>query len=177
MTARCTTRQAHLWTPLPDELLQLARQNLALLTELATHYEVARLGPPSPLRTLSRPQEVVDYLGHELVDLAQEQLRVLSLDTRNHVLCATLVYQGGVSSIPIRIADCFREAVRLGAVSVILCHNHPGGDATPSPEDVAMTADAVQAGKLLGITVLDHVIVSSNGHVSLAERKLLPHAA
>jgi DNA repair protein RadC len=171
---RSAPRQAHLLTPEPSELLHLARENLALLTELAAHYEVARLGPPTPVRTVHNPEDVVTYLGPEMVDLAHEQLRVVSLDTRNQIMAVSLVYQGGVNCVNVRIADCFRDAVRLGAVSVVLVHNHPSGDPSVSQEDQSLSADAVKAGALLGIRVVDHIVVARQGHVSLARQHLLP---
>lgn len=177
MSRRPAAGQVSLLRPAPDELLQLARQALALLTELAAHYEVARLGPPAQPLTIARPQDVADYLGPELADLAQEQLRVVLLNVKAHVVGAPLVYQGGVNAIEVRLADVFREAVRAGAASLILCHNHPTGDLTPSPEDVAVTGEAMRAGRLLGINVLDHIILGKGGrHVSLRERGLLPAA-
>jgi DNA repair protein RadC len=81
-----------------------------------------------------------------------------------------LVYQGGINATAIRLADCFREAVARGAAAIILCHNHPSGDPTPSAEDVLLTRDASRVGDLLGIELLDHIVVARNGHVSLRER-------
>ena len=78
----------------------------------------------------------------------------------------------GSDAMNVRVADCFREAVRSGAVAIILCHNHPSGDPEPSPEDVRITAEAVRAGELLGVEVLDHVVVAGQRHVSLRERGL-----
>lgn len=161
------------FTPEAAELLHLARQNLRLLTDLAAHYEVARLGPPVDDRTISRPQDVVAYLAPEMADLAQEQLRVVLLTTKNTVIGCCLVYQGGINAISVRLADCFREAVRAGAAALILVHNHPSSDPTPSPEDVALTAEAARVGALLGVDVLDHLIIGGQGrHVSLRERGL-----
>jgi len=164
---------------LPDttDLLDLVRQNLRLLTDLAAHYEVARLGPPADARVIARPLDVAEYLAPELADLAQEQLRVVLLDTKHRVVGCELVYQGGINCCNIRLADCFRGAVRAGAAALILVHNHPTGDPTPSPEDVTVTADAARAGTLLGVDVLDHVIVGQQGrHVSLRERGLFTPA-
>lgn len=159
----------------PDaaELLHLARQNLRLLTDLAAHYEVARLGPPVDSRAITKPLDVAEYLAPELEDLAQEQLRVVLLDTKHRIIGCGMVYQGGINAVSIRLADCFREAVRAGAAALVLAHNHPSGDPTPSPEDVALTLEAARVGAILGIEVLDHVIVGrASGHVSLRERGL-----
>jgi DNA repair protein RadC len=108
-----------------------------------------------------------------MADLAQEQLRVLLLDIKNRLVGATLVYQGGANAIVIRLADCFREAVRVGAAAIVLAHNHPSSDATPSEEDVRVTREAAQVGDLLGIEVLDHIVIGggrSGTFVSLRER-------
>lgn len=154
-------------------MLHLVRQNLRLLTDLAAHYEVARLGPPVNSRAITKALDVAEYLAPELADLAQEQLRVVLLDTKHHIIGCSLVYQGGLNAVSIRLADCFREAVRAGAAALVLAHNHPSGDPTPSPEDVAVTVDAARIGTLLGIDVLDHVIVGrADRHVSLRERGL-----
>ena len=159
--------------PGATELLDLARQNLRLLTDLAAHYEVARLGSPPSDRTISRPQDVAEYLAPEMADLAQEQLRVVLLTTKHTIIGCCLVYQGGINSISVRLADCFREAVRAGAAALILVHNHPSNDPTPSPEDVALTVEAARVGALLGVDVLDHVVIGGQGrHVSLRERGL-----
>jgi DNA repair protein RadC len=107
-----------------------------------------------------------------MADLAQEQLRILLLDIKNRLIGATLVYQGGANAIVIRLADCFREAVRAGAAAIVLAHNHPSHDPTPSEEDVRATREAAQVGDLLGIEVLDHLILGAGPRdfVSLRER-------
>ena len=105
--------------------------------------------------------------------LAQEQLRVLLLNTRNHVLGQRVIYQGNVNSSVIRPAEVFRPAVIESAPSIIISHNHPSKDPTPSPEDVSITRELVQAGKLLGIDLLDHVVIGGGRWVSLKERKLM----
>jgi len=153
-------------------LTHLARENLALLAELVQRYEVARQTDSRGRLQLLKPADVAGYLGPEMADLAQEQLRVLLLDIKNRLIGAALVYQGGANAIVIRLADCFREAVRVGAAAVVLAHNHPSGDPTPSPEDVRVTREAAQVGDLLGIELLDHIVISSGpgNFVSLRER-------
>ena len=105
--------------------------------------------------------------------LAQEQLRVLLLNTRNQVRGQRVIYMGNVNSSVIRPAEVLRAAVIESAPSIIISHNHPSGDPTPSPEDVSITRELVQAGKLLGIDLLDHVVIGGDGWVSLKERKLM----
>ena len=112
----------------PDaaSLLHLVRENLRLLGELAFSHEGSGLSPRSGGKVVRGPLDLVAYLGPEMADLPQEQLRVVLLDTKNHVLGITLVYQGGLNSLVVRLADVFREAVARGAAAIILVHNHPG---------------------------------------------------
>ncbi|HVA85581.1 MAG TPA: JAB domain-containing protein [Candidatus Saccharimonadales bacterium] len=174
MTRRGDSRQVTFLSPDSATLLHLVRENLRLLAELASTAEVALLDATKDGRPVRGPADVAAYLGTELAGLAQEQLRVVCVDTRNRILATPLVYQGGLNATVIRIADCFREAVRLGAAAIVLVHNHPSGDPTPSPEDVRLTAEVSRAGDLLGIDVLDHVVVGSgpDQYVSLRERGL-----
>ena len=165
-------RQLSLLPPEAAALLHLVRENLRLLSELVTRYEVGLLQPPAEERSVRCPADVATYLGAELSNLAQEQLGVVLLDTRNRIAGTQLVYQGGLNSTAIRLADCFREAVARGAAAIILVHNHPSGDPTPSPEDVRLTREAGRAGDLLGVELLDHIVVGRQGHVSLRERGL-----
>ncbi|HMN31537.1 MAG TPA: JAB domain-containing protein, partial [Caldilineaceae bacterium] len=104
--------------------------------------------------------------------LEQEQLRVVLLDTKNYVLRLHTVYSGSLNSAVVRVGEIFREAIRANAASCILAHNHPRGDPTPSPEDVRVTEAVVQAGALLDVRVLDHLIIGRNRYVSLKERGL-----
>jgi DNA repair protein RadC len=157
--------------------LHLVRENLRLLAELAGRYEVSGLSPTLDRLTVRKPADVAAYLSAEMAPMAQEQLRVVLLDSRNHVMSSALVYQGGLNATVIRLGDCFRDAVASGAAAVVLVHNHPSGDPTPSPEDVRLTADASRAGDLLGVELLDHIVIGQSGHVSLRELGLYSPAA
>ncbi len=173
MTGGGDTHQVSFLTPPSATLLHLVRENLRLLGELASTGEVPLLEPPKSGRSVCKPADVAAYLGTELGALAQEQLRVVCLDTKNRILATSLVYQGGLNATVIRLADCFREAVRLGAAAIVLVHNHPSGDPTPSPEDVRLTAEAGRAGEFLGIDLLDHlIVVGAHHYVSLREKGL-----
>ena len=165
-------RQISLLPPDGATILHLIRENLRLLGGLTARYEVPGLGVSPEGPDLRGPADVVAYLGPELADLAQEQLRVALLDTKNRVIGTQLVYQGGINATSIRLADCFREAVARGAAAVIFAHNHPSGDPTPSPEDVRLTREAGRVAEMLGIELLDHIVIGGQGHVSLRERGL-----
>ncbi|MBM3151616.1 MAG: JAB domain-containing protein [Chloroflexi bacterium] len=108
----------------------------------------------------------------EMSALEQEHLRVFLLDTRNRVLDIVEVYKGSINSSQVHVGELFKTAIRRNASAVIVVHNHPSGDPTPSPDDVAVTRALIQAGKLLGIEVLDHLVIGYNRWVSLKERGL-----
>lgn len=165
-------RQISLLPPDAAAILHLVRENLRLLAEMVSRYEVGRLEAAANGHTIRKPTDLAEYLGAEMADLAQEQLRVVILDTKNHILGSSLVYQGGLNATVVRLGDCFREAVRQGAAALILVHNHPSGDPTPSPEDVRLTAEAAKAGELLGVEVLDHLVIGRPNFVSLREQGL-----
>ncbi len=117
------------------------------------------------------PGDAVQLLIPEMVGLQQEQMRVVLLNTKNSVVAISTVYQGSVHTTVVRVSELFREAVRYNCAALILAHNHPSGDPAPSPEDVAVTREIVQAGKLLDIDVLDHLVIGdANRWVSLKER-------
>jgi DNA repair protein RadC len=116
------------------------------------------------------PRDVGERLVPQMGYLEREELRVVLLNTRNAVLRQVTVYQGNVSSSLVRIGQLFRDAVRLNATGVILVHNHPSGDSTPSPDDLRLTAEALAAGRLLDIQLLDHLIVAGDTFVSLRDR-------
>ncbi len=105
------------------------------------------------------PEEVANFVQYEMAALDQEQLRVILLDTRNRFQKMITLYTGSLNSSTVRIGELFKEAIRMNAASIILIHNHPSGDPSPSPEDINLTRAAVQAGKLLDIEVLDHIII------------------
>lgn len=116
--------------------------------------------------------DVAHLLLPEMMWLSQESLRVLLLNTRNDVLGVREVYTGTVNSADVRVSEVFRDAVRENCKSVIVVHNHPSGDPTPSGEDVRVTGKLLEGGKLLDIELLDHVILARDGYVSLKERRL-----
>jgi DNA repair protein RadC len=113
------------------------------------------------------PEDIVLLLGMEMMLLEQEELRVVLLDTKHHIIAISDVYRGSVNSVSVRMAELFKPAIRHGATAVALVHNHPSGDPAPSAADIQMTRETVAAGKLLDIPVIDHVIIGRGKHVSL----------
>ncbi|MGC8879784.1 MAG: RadC family protein [Anaerolineae bacterium] len=127
---------------------------------------------PEERPQVTSPAAAAALLMAEMAWLEQEHLRVLLLDTKNRVLATPTVYIGNVNTTVVRIAELFREAIRYNSTALIVAHNHPSGDPSPSPEDVQMTRQIVQAGQLLSIEVLDHLIIGHNRFVSLKEHGL-----
>ena len=108
---------------------------------------------------ITGPEDVASYLRPTIAHLPQEQLRVLWLDTRNQVIGQHMAHQGTGNAAPVRAADVFRPAMAAGATAIIIAHNHPSGDPTPSHEDINITKLLRKAGNELGIELLDHVVV------------------
>jgi DNA repair protein RadC len=129
--------------------------------------------PPTTIRC---PADVARLLAPELAataTVAQEQMWVVVLNSKNRVLDAVHLYKGTLTSSAVRVAEVFKPAIAANGASIVLAHSHPSGDPTPSPEDVQVTAQAVKAGALLDIEVLDHVVIGHEGRfVSLKERGL-----
>lgn len=121
---------------------------------------------------INSPSDAANLVKYDMSALEQEHLRVILLDRRNQVMEVNEVYRGSVSSSQVRVGEVFKEAIRKNASALIVVHNHPSGDPTPSPDDVAVTRAIVQAGKLLDIDVLDHLVIGSGRWVSLKEQKL-----
>jgi len=118
------------------------------------------------------PADAANLLMLEMGLLEQEHMRLILLDAKNRVLDTPTIYIGSLHTSAIRVGELFREAVRGNCAAIIVAHNHPSGDPTPSPEDVKVTEQIVAAGKLLDIEVLDHLILGRQRYVSLKERGL-----
>ncbi|NIS81439.1 MAG: DNA repair protein RadC [Anaerolineales bacterium] len=127
---------------------------------------------PEERPTIQSPEDAAALLLYEMGALEQEHLRVLLLDTRNRLIRMVDVYRGSLNSSTVRIGEIFRDAVRVNAASIIVAHNHPSGDPTPSPEDVSVTRSLIEAGELLDIEVLDHLVVGKSRYVSLKSKGL-----
>ena len=128
---------------------------------------------PRPRRHSPNPHRGVPPVAPEMAGLAQEQVRILLLDSRNHVVGQRVIYQGNVNSAMVRPAEVLRPAVVAAIPHVIICHNHPSGDPTPSADDTALTRQLVEAADLLGIQIVDHMVIGGDGAVSLKEHGLM----
>lgn len=127
---------------------------------------------PTERPAIHCPADAANILDYFIGSLDHEEMWVVDLDTRNRVMSLVKLYQGSVNSSQVRVAEVFRQSILENAPAVIVAHNHPSGDTSPSPEDASVTRAIFQAGKLLDIDLLDHIIVSKGRFTSLKERGL-----
>jgi DNA repair protein RadC len=147
----------------------------AKATQIKAALELGRrlmAAAPQERLQVRSPLDVANLLMLEMSLLEQEQLRVVLLDTKNFIIRVHSVYTGSLNSAVVRISEIFREPIRTNSAAIVVTHNHPSGDPTPSPEDVRVTEMIVEAGALLDIDVLDHLIIGRNRFVSMKERGL-----
>ena len=161
------------WRPSEVELRAVPGVGVARAAQLAAAFEIGRrllADWPTGRWSVSAPRDVGERLVLQMGRLEREELRVVILNAKNVVLRVTTVYQGNVSASLVRVGELFRDAVRASGSGVILVHNHPSGDPTPSPDDLHLTAEAIAAGRLLDIDVLDHLVIGHDAFVSLRDR-------
>jgi DNA repair protein RadC len=155
------------------ELAAIPGIGAAKAARLAAAFELGRRSMadwPAGRWTIRSPRDVADRLVVEMGRLEREELRVVALNAKNVVQRVSTAYVGNVSASLVRVGELFRDAVRLDASGIVLVHNHPSGDPTPSPDDLHLTAEAIAAGRLLDIDVLDHVVIGHDAWVSLRDR-------
>lgn len=157
------------------ELTQVKGVGPAKAVEIKAALEIGRrlmASAPQEKARVTSPADAANLLMSEMMFLEQEHLRLILLDTRNGVLGTPTIYVGSLNTSVIRIGELFRAAIKENAAAFIVAHNHPSGDPSPSPEDINVTRQIVQAGRLLDISLLDHVIIGHQRYVSLKERGL-----
>ena len=120
--------------------------------------------------TIRSPEDAAAYLMTDMSSLTQEHFVVLFLNVKNEVLHKQTIFIGSLNSSIVHPREIFREAVKRSAASIICAHNHPSGNPTPSPEDIDVTKRLTEAGALMGIEVLDHVIIGDHQFISLKEK-------
>jgi DNA repair protein RadC len=154
------------------ELCQVPGIGLSRSVQIKAALELGRRSTrPDDRYQNTSPADAASLL-YGMDGLDQEHLVVITLDTKNRVLSQETLYIGNVNTSIIRVSEVFRLAIRQNATAIIISHNHPSGDPSPSPEDVRVTRQVVEAGKLLDIEVLDHLVIGHQNYVSLKERGL-----
>lgn len=121
---------------------------------------------------ITSPADVARLMQVEMGYLDQEHLRAICVDTKNRVQKVHTIYIGSLNASMVRVGEVFKEAIKLNSAAIIVVHNHPSGDPTPSVEDVMVTRQIIEAGKLLDIDVLDHLVIGHGRYVSMRERGL-----
>jgi len=158
------------------ELQQLvAGISVGRVAQLKAAIELGRRiarGDQAQRRQIKSPSDIADVLLLEMSHLDQEHLRTVLLDTKNQVQTICTVYIGSLNASLVRVGEVFKEALKRNSAALIVVHNHPSGDPTPSPEDVLITHQIVAAGKLLDVDVLDHLVIGQGRFVGMRERGL-----
>jgi len=157
------------------ELQQTAGIGEATAARLIAALELGRRFIFIPLElgdTIRTPADVANLLIAQMGHLDHEEFWVMILNTKNKLVHIDRLYKGNLNTCYIRVSEVFRQAIRMNAAAIMVAHNHPSTDPTPSPEDNRVTEKIVQAGSMLGIDVLDHVIIGGNRYVSLREKGL-----
>lgn len=121
---------------------------------------------------LTTPQSVADYYMQDMRHLTREQVLLLMLDSKNKLIKDMVISEGTVNTSIMPTREVFVQAVKQEAVNIILLHNHPSGDPTPSAEDIRVTKRLAEAGNLIGISLMDHIIIGDNRYISLKEQGL-----
>lgn len=122
---------------------------------------------------ISSPKDAADYVMDEMKYLQKEHLRVIMLNTKNMVICSKDVSMGSLNSSIVHPREIYTEAIKRCSASIIICHNHPSGDPTPSLEDINITKRLAECGKIIGIELIDHIVIGDGTYISLKEKGVL----
>lgn len=140
------------------------------VVELFNRFRRLKVGEEFSITT---PKKVADLLSNEMANMKQEKFRLLLLNTKNKVIRIKDVFVGSLDTAIVHPREVFNEAVKYSASKIVICHNHPSGDPTPSKEDISLTKRIRECGTLMGIELLDHVIIAKNGYFSMKEKGII----
>lgn len=159
-----------------SELCAVKGVGLAKATSIKAAFALAARYQARKLESLDRftsPEQIFDYFHHEFRDCRKEYFLVLLLDGKNRIIRRVQISEGSLNQSVVHPREVFIPAVKESAAAIILIHNHPTGDPSPSSEDASITRRLKEAGEIMGITVLDHIIIGDGAYVSFVERGLL----
>ncbi len=159
--------QMSMLTPADAEMLHMLKLFVA---EASRIYQVRTGQSLEDALQINSPGDAYEYLRFEMEALEQEQLRTINLNTKHRIISSSVIAQGGLNTTYVRIADVFRPAILDNAAAILVAHNHPSGECDVSPEDVRITKQLVEAGNLLDLPVLDHIVIGRGHFVSMKER-------
>ena len=124
-------------------------------------------------KSITSPTDIANLVMKEMVSLKQEVLKLIMLDTKNNIIGIKDVFKGSLNTSIVHPREIFKEALKKSSSSIIICHNHPSGDSTPSKEDINITIRLKECSKIIGIDLLDHLIIGKNNYVSLKEKGII----
>lgn len=158
------------------ELRSIRGVSVAKSLELLASFELSKRAAFQKVKQLPKiyqAKDIIHWLRLELGYIKQEQVMVIFLDIKNQIIRYKTMFQGGLNECVVHPREIFKEALAYSSASVIIVHNHPSGDPAPSREDIAITKQLKEAGRLVGIQVLDHVIITNDNYVSFAQNQLM----
>ena len=162
-----------------EELKKIKGLGLAKACQLKACFEISkRLIKEEKLNKnksviIKSPKDIFPLLKEKIINFHKEYFMVVSLDNRNKVISIDIVSIGTLNSSLIHPRETFEVAIKNHAAGIIICHNHPSGELKPSEDDLVVTNNLIKAGKLLGIEISDHLIITKNGYFSFKERKII----
>jgi len=159
-----------------EELSQIKGIGFAKAAQIKACFELGKrqeLEPEMKNFDIQNPQDIVKAIQSSIKDKAKEHFKLILLNTRSKIIGVSTVSIGTLNSNLVHPREVFKEAISHSAASVVLAHNHPSGDHEPSEDDLAITKRLVESGKILGIEVIDHIVISKNGFFSFKEKGLL----
>lgn len=159
-----------------EELIQVQGIGKCKAAQLLAAVELGkRIGSSDVVKPkkITSPRDVSDYMMKEMKGYKKEFFKTIMLDTKNNIICYEDISVGSLNSSIVHPREVFNRAIKRSSASIILVHNHPSGDPTPSKEDINITRRLVEAGQIIGIRVLDHIIVGNKRYVSLKEEEII----
>ena len=160
-----------------EELSQVKGIGTAKASQIIAAFELARrldgYGYDLPKKAITEPEEAVKLVKSRLKDKKKEYFLAILLDSRNQPISVAKISVGSLNASIVHPREVFKEAVSASAASLILVHNHPSGDATPSDEDIKITKRLKQSGEIMGINVFDHIIIAGNSFTSLKAQGII----
>src|SRR5699024_9573463 len=165
----------YLYAATIEELSEIKGIGIAKGTQIKAAIELGRrLSIQNPINTtIKSPLDVVDYLMEEMKYDMEENFNIVLLNTKNRVISVENITKGIVNASLVHPREVFKVAIRKSSTSIILAHNHPSGDPTPSREDKAITQKLVESGNIIGIQILDHIIIGDGSYLSFKEMGML----
>ncbi|CDG02595.1 Putative DNA repair protein radc [Clostridium chauvoei JF4335] len=147
-----------------------ASQLIAMI-ELSKRFNTLRANKED--KKISSPKDVANLLMNEMANSNQEVLKLIMLDTKNKIIGFKDVFKGTLNSSIVHPREIYCEAIKRSSANIIVCHNHPSGDPTPSKEDINITIRLKECGKIMGIDLLDHIIIGNDKFISLKEKGII----